>query len=46
MPKQFWRTQQILFTTYKFGKPYVWMKDVDGTIHLMRLDNDGEPVVD
>lgn len=45
MAKQMWHTQEVLFATVLFGKDYVWMKDVDGTIYLNRLDDEGQPVL-
>lgn len=41
--KQMYLTQEILFQTHLFGKDYVWMKDIDGTIYLTKLGEDGAP---
>lgn len=40
-----WYSQKVLFHTVLFGKPYYWMEDVDGTIHLVRSDDEGNPVL-
>lgn len=45
MSKTYWKTQEVLFATRLFGKDYVWLKDVDGTIYLLPLDEDGQPVL-
>ena len=34
--KQYWYTQEILFLTEHFGKPYFYMKDVDGHIYIAK----------
>ena len=31
--KQYWHTQEILFLTEHFGKPFFYLKDVDGHIY-------------
>jgi hypothetical protein len=43
MSKQFYAGQEVLFETTLFGKPYVWFKDIDGTIYLVRLNEEGVP---
>jgi hypothetical protein len=43
--KNMWMTQEVLFDTWLFGKHYVWMKDVDGTIWLAKLDEENNPVL-
>lgn len=40
-----WFSQKVLFHTVLFGKEYYWMEDVDGTIHLVRCDEQGNPVL-
>lgn len=44
MPKQQWYTQTVLGVTHLFGKDYVWMRDVDGTVYLAKWENN-EPVL-
>lgn len=43
MKKVMWFSQEVLNETYLFGKLYFWMKDVDGTIYLVRKDENGNP---
>jgi hypothetical protein len=33
MPKQYYYTQEIIHFCYLFGKPFVFLKDVDGHIY-------------
>lgn len=33
MAKQYWHTQEILLFTELFGKPFFFLKDVDGHIY-------------
>jgi hypothetical protein len=42
MAKQTYLGQEVLFQTSLYGKDYVWMKDGDGTVYLLRLI-DGVP---
>lgn len=44
MPKVKYFSQEVLSKTFLFGKIYYWMKDVDGTIYLVKSDNEGNPV--
>lgn len=39
---EYWQGQKILFVTEKWGKEYVWLQDVDGTVYMVRLI-DGVP---
>lgn len=43
--KEFWMGQEIQYGTEMFGKPYVCLKDVDGTIYFLRLDENGQPIL-
>ena len=49
MKKQKWFTQTILFKTYlpaggwAKGREYFFMQDVDGTIYLAKVDENGNP---
>ena len=40
---QFYMGQKVLFHTVLFGKDYFWMQDRDGTIYLVRMDENGLP---
>ena len=42
--KNMYLTQEILFETNLFGKEYFWMKDIDGTVYLVKKGEDGTPV--
>lgn len=41
--KVYWYTQEVLFETHLFGKPYYWLKDIDGHIYLAKQDENGNP---
>lgn len=43
LKKQKWFTQTVLFKTHLFGKDYFWMQDVDGTVYLAKVDENGNP---
>lgn len=36
-------SQKVICKTELFGKNYYYMKDVDGTIYLVGMDEDGNP---
>ena len=42
--KQYFLTQEFLFYTSHFGKDYAWLKDVDGTVYMVRVDENLQPV--
>lgn len=44
MAKNTWAGQEVLAKTTLFEKDYVWLKDGDGTIYLIRLDENDQPV--
>ena len=46
MNKQFIMGQEVLFKTELFGKFYAWMRDIDGTIYLVALDDEDRPQFD
>ena len=43
MPRPKFYSQTILGTTTLFGKEYVWLQDVDGTVYLAHIDEFGQP---
>lgn len=43
MKKELYHGQEILFRTNLYGKDYFWMKDIEGTIYLVRMGEDGLP---
>lgn len=43
MKKAKYFSQTILSEDFLFGKKYFWMQDVDGTIYLVRMDENGYP---
>lgn len=44
--KQKWMSQEYLFDTWHWGKHYAWFKDVDGTHHMLQLDDNNIPILD
>lgn len=40
MPKQYYFTQEIIHLCYLFGKPFVFLKDVDGHIYGVPAKDD------
>lgn len=40
--KQYWHTQEVLFLTEHFGKPYFYLKDIDGTIYIAKAKQVGD----
>lgn len=34
--KVMYYTQEVLFHTEHYGKPYFWLKDVDGHVYMVR----------
>lgn len=47
MAKETWMGQTVVFpgVVEKWGKPYAWLQDGDGTIYMVRLDEDGQPIL-
>jgi hypothetical protein len=40
-----WKGQTITHLTELFGKRYYWMHDIDGTVYLAGIDDEGNPVI-
>lgn len=36
--------QEVLFYTWHYGKEYMWLKDIDGTHYMVRVDEQGKPI--
>lgn len=36
--------QKLLYKTILFGKEYYWLQDIDSTIYLLPVGEDGKPV--
>jgi hypothetical protein len=47
MAKELWHGQEQVYpgVVEHWGKRYIWFKDHDGTHYMVRLDDDGIPVL-